>query len=302
MASRNTLAAATEVGIRICLLRVVYARNGVHSSLGRDQRRFRDDAPDEALAAIARLKKSDDPRVSVGLAPHSIRAVPYDWLQELSSADGVVHSHVAEQPKELEQCHAEYGQSPLAVMARAGLVTPDFTAVHLAWPGPGDLDLLAERGAGVCVCPTTELDLGDGFFPGAQWRGRTAVGSDSHARIDILEEARLVNGIARAHAGRRNVASARPARDVLRYATSDGASATMPRAREPLGAEMKSSMGETWVDGIKPLAKRPARITTNPATSTEAQTATRRSRDEKATPRRASTSPRRSCFSGCTNA
>ena len=223
--AHRVIAAATEVGIRICLLRVVYARNGVHSSLGRDQRRFRDDAPDEALAAIARLKKSDDPRVSVGLAPHSIRAVPYDWLQELSSADGVVHSHVAEQPKELEQCHAEYGQSPLAVMARAGLVTPDFTAVHLTWPGPGDLDLLAERGAGVCVCPTTELDLGDGFFPGAQWRGRTAVGSDSHARIDILEEARLVNGIARAHAGRRNVASARPARDVLRYATSDGASA-----------------------------------------------------------------------------
>lgn len=223
--AHRVIEAALDVGIRIALLRVVYARKEPGVPLSVEQRRFRDADVRAPLAAVERLSAHADPRVSVGLAPHSVRAVPPQWLAALAGHDLPLHAHVAEQPREVALCLDETGRSPLACFDEAGLVDAQFSAVHLTWPSDGDLELLAARSGGVVVCPTTELDLADGLFPAEQWRGRTAVGSDSHARVDLLEEARLVEGLARARSGRRGVWGPRPAQRVIDMATAHGAEA-----------------------------------------------------------------------------
>jgi formimidoylglutamate deiminase len=230
--AHRVIAAALDVGIRVDLLRAVYGRHSAPRELQPEQRRFGDRGPDDALAAIARMKKryAAEPRVTVGLAPHSVRAVPPAWLRELSSfRDGVVHAHVAEQPREVEECRGESGRGPLAVLADAGLVTERFTAVHLTWPDPGDADLVRAAGASVCACPSTEMDLGDGFLPLSLRTGdtRLCVGSDSHAVHDPLGEARTLELHARALAGRRNVMAVpgdrhAVAERILRAASIDG--------------------------------------------------------------------------------
>ncbi|MCB9675073.1 MAG: formimidoylglutamate deiminase [Alphaproteobacteria bacterium] len=206
--ARRVIAAALDVGIRIALLRVVYARGGIDVPLGPTQQRFRTDTPDEALAAVARLASHPDPRVTAGLAPHSVRAVPRDWLSELATFAGPVHAHVSEQPAEVRDTLAATGLTPLALLDAHGLVTDRFTAVHLTHPTPDDLARMRRGGARICVCPTTELDLGDGLLPVEAREGiGLCLGTDSHARIDALEEARSLEMHARALAGRRNVMS-----------------------------------------------------------------------------------------------
>jgi len=195
-------AAAEEVGIGITLLRVAYQRGGVEQPLRADQRRFADARPDDVLASVARLGAGGD----VGLAPHSVRAVERDWLEAFAGFDGVVHAHVSEQPAENDACLEAYGASPLTVFAEAGLVDDRFTAVHLTHPLAGDLELLISARGSVCACPSTELDLGDGFLPVAvRERARVCLGTDSHATIDVLREAATLEMHARAMEGRRNV-------------------------------------------------------------------------------------------------
>lgn len=228
--ARRVIRAALDVGIRICLLRVVYGRHSPGNDLTSEQRRFGDRDPAEALDAAARLAGHPDPRVTVGLAPHSVRAVPPSWMPELAAFDGVVHAHVAEQPAEVEGCFAEHGCSPLQAFARAGMVRAPFGAVHLTHPSDGDLQILADSGGTVVACPTTEMDLGDGFLPVAARALPTALGSDSHAAIDLLWEARTLELHARAMEGRRNVLSPPGdrhglARRLLRAATVDGSRA-----------------------------------------------------------------------------
>lgn len=197
----RVVAAAERVGLRIVLLRVAYARAGFGVAPNPRQRRFLDPSPDHALAAVARLRARG---VTAGLAPHSVRACPAEWLRAFASFDGPIHAHVDEQPAEIEQCLAEHGRRPLHVFADAGLVSPRFTAVHLTWPD--DAEIAALAGASVCACPTTELDLGDGFLPLARL-GDTSlcIGSDSHAAIDPFYELRSIEWHARATSGRRNV-------------------------------------------------------------------------------------------------
>ena len=203
--AQRVIGAALDVGIRITLLRVVYARNGPDQPLRPDQQRFADRSPDDPLAAVQRLRAHADPRVKVGLAPHSVRAVPAAWMPELSAHRGPTHAHVSEQPAENAACLAEHGRSPLQVLADGGLVDEHFTAVHLTVPLAGDVDILQQAGGAVCACPITEQDLGDGFLPVEARTGRVCVGSDSQARIDLLEEARSIELHARAIEGRRNV-------------------------------------------------------------------------------------------------
>ncbi|MBA2321860.1 MAG: amidohydrolase family protein, partial [Deltaproteobacteria bacterium] len=185
--ARRVIAAADAVGIRIVLLRVVYGRAGPGAVLRPDQLRFGDRSPDEPLAALERLAGV----APVGLAPHSVRAVPPEWLPDLAGWGGPVHAHVSEQRAENRTCLEENGASPLATFARAGLVTRRFSAVHLTFPMDGDLDLLTAADANVVVCPSTEMDLGDGFLPvDVRERARLCIGSDSHARIDPWAEIR----------------------------------------------------------------------------------------------------------------
>lgn len=201
--ARRVVAAAESVGIRIVLLRVAYARAGAGLDPNPLQRRFYDRGPDDVLAAVARLRAAG---VAVGLAPHSMRACPADWLRAFAGFDGPIHAHVDEQPAEIAASLREHGRRPLHVFADAGLVGARFTAVHLTHPDDAELATLRDAGGRVCVCPTTELDLGDGLFPVERAAGiDLCIGSDSHALIDPFTEMRGIEWHARAAAGRRNV-------------------------------------------------------------------------------------------------
>ena len=203
--AHRVIVAARDVGLRIVLLRCVYATSAIGQPLRADQRRFRDAHAEAPLAAVGRLRSrwAADPGVRVGLAPHSVRAVPEDWLRQYTAFDGPIHAHVAEQPAEVAACFAATGRSPLGVFADAGLVDARFVAVHLTHPSAGDVDRLVAGDATVAVCPSTELDLGDGFFPIDARRARMCVGTDSHAATDLLAEARALEYHGRALALRR---------------------------------------------------------------------------------------------------
>jgi formimidoylglutamate deiminase len=206
-------AAAEAVGIRLVLLRVAYARSGHGVAPNPLQRRFLDRDPSDVLAAVERLRGRG---LNVGLAPHSVRACPAEWLRAFAGFDGPVHAHVDEQPAEIAASLAEHGARPLHVFAQAGLVTERFTAVHLTHPDDGEIATLREAGGRVCACPTTELDLGDGFLPAERLEGvPLCVGSDSHAQIDPFAEVRSLELLARARLGRRNVLPHPPDPDAL---------------------------------------------------------------------------------------
>ena len=200
--AHRVVAAARKVGIRIVLLRVAYARAGFGLPSNPRQARFIDASPDDALAAVERLAARG---VAVGLAPHSVRACPESWLRAFARSSLPMHAHVDEQPAEIEECLAEYGRRPLQVFADAGLLGARFTAVHLTHPDDSELALLNGSGATVCVCPTTELDLGDGFFPAWKVSGPVCIGTDSHASIDPFQELRSLEWHSRALLGRRNI-------------------------------------------------------------------------------------------------
>ena len=138
--------------------------------------------------------------------------MPADWLEELgayAAREGLpLHVHADEQPREIEECVAEHGVRPIELLARTGCLGEHTTVVHATHANGAELDLLANAGARVCVCPTTEANLGDGFLPVERVRSRgiaLCIGSDSNVRIDPLEELRELEGIARRQSGRRNV-------------------------------------------------------------------------------------------------
>jgi formimidoylglutamate deiminase len=212
----HAVAAAEEAGIEIVLLLAAYGRGGLERS--------RQDSPSSYLEQLETLR-ADGARV--GLAPHSVRACPRDWLVELgryAAAEGLpLHVHANEQPKEIEDCLAEHGLRPIELLAETGCLGPHATVVHATHADARELDLLADAGARVCVCPTTEANLGDGFCPVEELAARgigMCIGSDSNVRIDPLEELRELEGIARRRIGRRNVL---PVEALLSCGTTEGA-------------------------------------------------------------------------------
>ena len=185
--------AASEAGIELALLLSAYARGG--------SERFRQGSPAEYLRQLEELR---DAGIRVGCAPHSVRACPPDWLAEIgayAAREGLpLHVHADEQPREVEECLAEHGVRPVELLAQAGCLGPRTTVVHATHAHDRELDLLAEAGARVCLCPTTEANLGDGFAPVERLRERgigICIGSDSNVRIDPLEELRELETTAR---------------------------------------------------------------------------------------------------------
>lgn len=259
----RVMAAAERVGVRICLLRVAYFRASATAPLRPDQRRFGDRDPDAVLAAADRLRRRAGRLATVGLAPHSVRAAPFDALRALAPFAGPVPAHVSEQIAENEQCRAEYGRSPLAVFEDAGLLHDRFVAVHLTWPEVGDVDRLVAANAAVCVCPSTELDLGDGFLPvDARARARLCLGSDSHAAIDLWSEARALELHARGLARRRNVLAPEGSFDGLAARLLAAASTEGDRALGGAGAGLAAGapadialidLDRPAADGVPPL-------------------------------------------------
>jgi formimidoylglutamate deiminase len=191
--------AAREAGLRIALLRVVYARAGAGRPPEGAQRRFADATLDSALADVdaLRSKYAGAADVRVGVAAHSVRAVPPDWLPEIGSyADrhGLpLHMHVAEQPAEIDACLAETGKRPVELLAEKGLLGPRFVAIHATHLAPHEPALLGQARSFACICSTTERDLGDGLPDiGALLSAgaRLCTGIDSHVITQPLEDLR----------------------------------------------------------------------------------------------------------------
>ena len=193
--------AARDVGIRVVLLRAAYARAGFGLPPEPRQRRFVEPSPDVYLGRLDRLASAvrDDPLVSLGLAPHSVRACPAEWIRLLADEArrrGLpLHVHAAEQPAELDACRLEHGLSPVRLLEREGALGPSTTLVHAIHVDDADVRAVGAARATVCACPTTERNLGDGIVPADRLLGagaRLALGVDSHAEVDLLEEARAV--------------------------------------------------------------------------------------------------------------
>ena len=194
--SRQVIRAAAVAGIRLVLLEVYYARAGAGREPLPEQRRFCDGSVDAYLRRVDVLRGEG---VAVGVAPHSVRAVPRAALVELAAYAHEhalpLHAHVSEQPQENAECVAEHGCSPTALLAATGcLARPGgFTAVHAIHLAADDFAALA--GQQVCACPTTEADLGDGILPVREHLRagvHLALGSDSNAVVDLVQEARLL--------------------------------------------------------------------------------------------------------------
>jgi formimidoylglutamate deiminase len=198
--AKTVVQAANDVGLRIALLRVAYARAGFNTESNPHQKRFIEADPESYLRNFEKLTadvKAGDGCVWTGIAPHSVRAVPLDYLKLLSAyasqASIPVHMHVAEQPAEVAACMAEYGRSPVELLQTEGLLNQQFTAVHAIHVRVEEARTLAASRASVCACPTTERNLGDGIVPADLYfreGAAIALGTDSQAQIDLLEDAR----------------------------------------------------------------------------------------------------------------
>ena len=210
--------AAEEAGVRIVLLLAAYGRGGLP--------RFRQESAADYLRQVEDLRGRG---IAVGLAPHSVRACPEDWLEEIGRYGATqrlpLHVHADEQPREIEECVAEHGIRPIELLDRTGCLTERTTVVHATHADGAELDLVAHSGARICACPTTEANLGDGFLPVERVCKRSiglCIGSDSNVRIDPLEELRELEGIARRQSGRRNVISTET---LLCFGADEGAGA-----------------------------------------------------------------------------
>jgi formimidoylglutamate deiminase len=232
--AKQVVRAARDVGLRIALLRVAYARSGWNTPPNARQSRFiepdaqaflkhtqalqkeiaheediaREASGDieahgeEAITGGVNAASVNGARASasgawVGVAPHSVRAVPLDYLREVSAFAAEhelpIHMHIAEQPAEVAACLEEHGRTPVALLADEGMLGARFTAVHAVHITPEEARSLASARAHVCACPTTERNLGDGIIPADMLLGagvRISLGTDSHTQIDLLEDAR----------------------------------------------------------------------------------------------------------------
>ena len=239
--AQRVVMAAEEVGIRLVLINSAYITGGLGEPLSPQQSRFATPDLDEFLARTSALRESvaHRPRVTIGIAAHSLRAVPRNWLPKIRDwavrHDAVFHMHVSEQIAEVESCRAEFGLRPIELLAADGMLDSRFTAIHATHIDDEEVIAIGESGATVCACPATERDLGDGFLRGhdlSQAGAHIALGSDSQTVIDFFEEARLVEYNERLQRRRRNVITgpprngrAEPATALLKHATADGARA-----------------------------------------------------------------------------
>jgi formimidoylglutamate deiminase len=244
--AKAALEAAAAAGIELVLLLSAYARGGLE--------RFRQPSVSAYLEQVEELRASG---ARVGVAPHSVRACPADWLEEIGAYGEreslVLHVHADEQPKEIEECLAEHGVRPIELLARTGCLGPRTTIVHGTHADDAELALLAESGARICVCPLTEANLGDGFLPVAKVRELgipLCIGSDSNVRLDPLEELRELEGIARRQELRRNVV---PVSDLLEIGSVEGANAlgldAWPGIEVDLGHPSLAGVAEDEVEG-----------------------------------------------------
>lgn len=221
--SKALTAAAAAAGIRMTLLDTCYLASGFGRSPEGVQVRFSDG---HAGAWAERVSGLDVPGIVVGAAIHSVRAVPGDDAAQVAAwATGEsrpLHFHLSEQPAENEASLAATGMTPAELLHQVGALGPSSTAVHATHVTAGDIALLGANHVGACICPTTERELADGIGPTNLLKDagvRLTLGTDSHAVIDLIEEARLIELHERLAHGERGHHSAA---DLLDAATIDG--------------------------------------------------------------------------------
>ncbi|GAA2989817.1 formimidoylglutamate deiminase [Streptosporangium longisporum] len=220
--------AAREAGLRIALLDACYLTGGAGVPLSGVQLRFGDGDAGRWAARVEELaaRHRGERDVEIGVAVHSVRAVPADQIPvvaDVSRRHAVpLHAHVSEQRAENTACEEAYGMSPVRLLETCGALGPRTTAVHATHLSEADIALLAGSGTRVCMCPTTERDLADGIGPARTLfdaGSPITLGSDSHAVVDLFEEARAVELNERLASERRGHW---PAAELLHAATAAG--------------------------------------------------------------------------------
>jgi len=210
--SRAVIAAARTAGIALTHLPVLYMTGGLDGKpLTNGQRRFAG-TPGGMMDLLGALAAETGPDIRLGLALHSLRAVPARHLREavaeLSRRDPTapVHIHIAEQPKEVEECVAHLGARPVEFLLGEVMVDERWCLIHATHMSEAETKRLAASGAVAGLCPTTEANLGDGLFRWETYRrarGAFGIGSDSHVSVDAREELRWVHYGQRLISGRR---------------------------------------------------------------------------------------------------
>ncbi|MFD3352512.1 formimidoylglutamate deiminase [Streptomyces fradiae] len=220
------IAAAADAGVRITLLDTAYLSSGFGAPPEEHQLRFSDGTAEAWAERVSALKDTADSAVRVGAAVHSVRAVPADQLATVAAwardRAAPLHVHLSEQPAENEACLAAHGRTPARLLADHGVLGARTTAVHATHLTDEDIALLGGSATGTCMCPTTERDLADGIGPAAALQragSPLSLGSDSHAVIDLLEEARAMELDERLRTRTRGNWTAAT---LLRAATADG--------------------------------------------------------------------------------
>jgi formimidoylglutamate deiminase len=247
--AKVVMRAAREVGLRVVLLRAAYARAGAGEGPAPAQRRFADASADAVLESVERLEAfaAGDPAAGVGVAPHSVRACPADWIRLLAAEARYrgwpLHLHVAEQPAEVEQCRAEHDATPVALLERLEALHDGATAVHAIHLTPEDVAALGRARATVCACPTTERSLGDGVVPAAELVAAgcgLALGTDANVQVDLLEDARQLE---------LNLRLVRLARGIVPAAAGGEAPAVDGIARRLYAAASAGGMASLGLEG-----------------------------------------------------
>jgi len=229
--SEAIIQAGRDAGIRLVLLMTAYAQSGFNQPPEEGQRRFCDASVDAYLKRVEALRVTGIP---IGVAPHSVRAVPESWFRAIADYSRThqlpLHVHADEQRSEIEQCLAAHGCTPIELLERFGALGANSTLVHATHANTREIALLAQHGCTVCICPTTEGDLGDGIAPYAELLAAhipLAIGSDSNTRLDPIEELRWAEYSARMRYQRRRVLVtgelASPGPLLLAYGTRRGA-------------------------------------------------------------------------------
>lgn len=227
--SEAVIQAAKAAGIRITLIRTAYFRAGHNQSLHPAQKRFCDPSVDRVLQDVETLqgRYKDDAMVRVAAAAHSIRAVPVEHVTELADFarqnNLPFHIHVAEQRREVEECRHEYGRRPVELLAGHGILDDNFVGIHATHLAANEIKALGDARALVCLCRTTERDLGDGLPETSELIKagvRICVGVDSHASSEAFEEIRAVELDERSRTEKRTVAAEAP--ELLEMAIQNG--------------------------------------------------------------------------------
>ena len=207
--------AARQVGIGLTLLPTLYMRSGFGArSLRQDQRRFAS-TPDSVLRIAEQVGRQAGGQglIGTGLALHSLRAVSEGALREVAAATAAqtpIHIHIAEQRREVEDCIAQHGRTPVEWLLGQVSVDQRWNLVHATQCAAAELESLRNQRASIVLCPTTEANLGDGVFDLPAWLGQSgnwSIGSDSHVTRSWQEELRLLEYSQRLKLRQRNVAA-----------------------------------------------------------------------------------------------